>query len=136
MIHPELTKTANKTSSEPRLRPILDPDSFPELEALLYLLVEDGSDFPHVADCAVLNPMTDLDSRGGVQTILPASLELWRLRSVTESRVHVGHDLVMLRLRILLRVVVTSSSSSSSHSVKLRVMLLWLLWMLLRVMLL
>ena len=135
MIHPELTKTANKTSSEPRLRPILDPDSFPELEALLYLLVEDGSDFPHVADCAVLDPMADFDSRGGVQTILPASLKLRRLRSVTESRVHVGHDLVMLRLRILLRVVVTSSSSSS-HSVKLRMMLLWLLWMLLRVMLL
>ena len=135
MIHPELTKTANKTSSEPRLRPILDPDSFPELEALLYLLVEDGSNLPHVADCAVLDPMADFDSRGGVQTILPASLKLRRLRSVTESRVHVGHNLIMLRLRILLRVVVTSSSSSS-HSVKLRVMLLLLLRMLLRVMLL
>ena len=78
--------------------------------------------------------MADFDSRGGVHTILPASLKLRRLRSVTESRVHVGHDLVMLRLRILLRVVVTSSSSS--HSVKLRVMLLLLLRMLLRVMLL
>ena len=123
MIHPELTKTANKTSSEPRLRPILDPDSFPELETLLYLLVEDGSDFPHVADCTVLDPMTNLDSRGWVQTILPASLELWRLRPVAQGGVHVGHDLVVLRRGggKLLSAVVTSSSS---HSIQLGVMLL------------
>ena len=134
MIHPELTKTVNKTSSKSRLGPILDLHSFPELKALLDLLVEDRSNLPDVTDCAVLDPVADLHSGGGVQTILPASLELRRLRSVTESRVHVGHDLVMLRRGIRLSGVV--SSSSSSHSVKLRVMLLWLLRMLLWVMLL
>ena len=135
MIHPELTKTVNKTVSDSRLGPILDPGRFPELKSLLNLLVEDRSDLPDVADRPGLDPVADLDGRGGVQTILPASLELWRLRSVTEGRVHVGHDLVMWRVGILLWVVV-SSSSSSSHSVKLRVMLLWLLRMLLLVMLL
>ena len=83
MIHPELTKNVNKTSSESRLRPILDPHSFPELKSLLDLLVEDRSNLPDVADCSVLDPVADLDSGGRVQTILPASLDLRRLRSVT-----------------------------------------------------
>ena len=102
VIHPELTKTVNKTVSDSRLGPILDPSRFPELKSLLNLLVEDRSDLPDVADRPGLDPVADLDGRGGVQTILPASLELWRLRSVTEGRVHVGHDLVMWRVGILL----------------------------------
>ena len=122
MIHPELTKTVNKTCSEPRLRPILDPHSFPELKALLYLLVEDGPDLPDVTHCPGLDPVADFDSRGRVNTsVLPASLELWRLRSVAQSGVHIRHDLVMLGQGILLGVVV---SSTSSHSVQLLVMLL------------
>ena len=61
MIHPELTKTVNKTSSKSRLGPILDPLSLPELKALLDLLVEDRPDLPDVADRAGLDPGADLD---------------------------------------------------------------------------
>lgn len=62
VIHPELTKTVNKTVSDSRLGPILDLHCFPELKSLLNLLVEDRSDLPDVADCPVLDPVTDLDS--------------------------------------------------------------------------
>ena len=123
MIHPELTKTVNKTSSESRLGSILDPHSFPELKALLDLLVEDRPDLPDVAHCAGLDPVSDFDRRGRVHSVLPASLELWRLRPVAQGGVHVGHDLVVLRRGggKLLSAVVTSSSS---HSIQLGVMLL------------
>ena len=123
MIHPELTKTVDKTCSEPGLGPILHPHCFPELKTLLDLLVEDRPDLPDVAHCAGLDPVSDFDRRGRVHSVLPASLELWRLRPVAQGGVHVGHDLVVLRRGggKLLSAVVTSSSS---HSIQLGVMLL------------
>lgn len=62
VINPELTKTDNKTVSDSRLGPILDPLGFPELKSLLNLLVEDRSDLPDVAHRPILDPVTDLDS--------------------------------------------------------------------------
>lgn len=58
----ELTKTDNKTVSDSRLGPILDPLGFPELKSLLNLLVEDRPDLPDVAHRPILDPVTDLDS--------------------------------------------------------------------------
>ena len=112
------------TALEPGLGPVLDAGGLPELEALLDLLVEDGSHLPHVRHRPRLDPVAHLGG-GGVHLAGPGpapalvAVDVRGERPLAEGGVHVRHDLVVLG-------VVVTLAHTPQLGVVLRVLLLML----------